>query len=417
MKKLSSLFIIFLFISFSVSAQYRVVKKSGSTPKWVNGLELDYIIVSGSGRTINLAQNEAINQVKERIIKSIADNVRSESKLTKTEINNDDIFENFTNTISSTSGKIDFINGLSVNKIDEFYWEKIKNRKTKKIHYNYHIKYPFSNMELQALIDEYKFKDSQLTEELNKLVDEIPNVKTIEKIKTNVEALKVLKKSFIDKRQDIANITIQKYINLVKNAEIQEITNEMGIYEFSILINGSKINTSAVPKVSSNCANVISNKKENNVWTIKYNVKDCFEDEANYININFKFPFTRLKKKVIFNVCDSKFDININTPITFKKKADKYIATIQLNSEYNTGFSVESLIFEFKGINPIHINNINKKFKKNKIYSLIVSFNIDKDLLEKIKDTDTLNGYLTYKSLLTEEVKTYRIYKNKFFIN
>lgn len=417
MRKLNSLIILFLCISFSVSAQYRVVKKSGSTPKWINGLELDYIIVSGSGETINLAQNDAINRVKENIIKSIADNVRSESKLTKEEKNNDEIFENFTNTISSVSGKIDFLSGLSVNKIDEFYWERIKNRKTKKYHFNYHIKYPFSSMELQALIDEYKFKDSQLTDELSKFTDNISNVKTIEEIKSNVEALRILKKSFIDKRQNIAELTIQKYINLVKNAEIKEIANEMGIFRFSILINGHKVSTSVTPKISSNCANITSNKKNNNIWTIKYDAKDCFEDETNFININFRFPFTTLKKKVLFNVCDAKFDININTPITFEKRENKYAAIIQLNSEHHTGFSVESLILEFKDMKPVHVNNINKRFIKNKVYSLLVFVKINEKMLEKIKETDTLNGYITYKSLLTEETKTYRIYKNKFYID
>jgi hypothetical protein len=417
MRKLNSLIILFLCISFSVSAQYRVVKKSGSTPKWINGLELDYIIVSGSGETINLAQNDAINRVKENIIKSIADNVRSESKLTKEEKNNDEIFENFTNTISSVSGKIDFLSGLSVNKIDEFYWERIKNRKTKKYHFNYHIKYPFSSMELQALIDEYKFKDSQLTDELSKFTDNISNVKTIEEIKSNVEALRILKKSFIDKRQNIAELTIQKYINLVKNAEIKEIANEMGIFRFSILINGHKVSTSVTPKISSNCANITSNKKNNNIWTIKYDAKDCFEDETNFININFRFPFTTLKKKVLFNVCDAKFDININTPITFEKRENKYAAIIQLNSKHHTGFSVESLILEFKDMKPVHVNNINKRFIKNKVYSLLVFVKINEKMLEKIKETDTLNGYITYKSLLTEETKTYRIYKNKFYID
>ncbi|MGB5989816.1 MAG: hypothetical protein WBG43_08770 [Marinifilaceae bacterium] len=417
MRKLNSLIILFLCISFSVSAQYRVVKKSGSTPKWINGLELDYIIVSGSGETINLAQNDAINRVKENIIKSIADNVRSESKLTKEEKNNDEIFENFTNTISSVSGKIDFLNGLSVNKIDEFYWERIKNKKTKKYHFNYHIKYPFSSMELQALIDEYKFKDSQLTDELSKFTNNISNIKTIEEIKSNVEALRILKKSFIDKRQDIAELTIQKYINLVKNAEIKEIANEMGIFRFSILINGNKVSTSVTPKISSNCANITSNTKNNNIWTIKYDAKDCFEDETNFININFRFPFTTLKKKVLFNVCDAKFDININTPITFEKRENRYAAIIQLNSEHHTGFSVESLILEFKDMKPMHVNNINKRFIKNKVYSLLVFVKINEKMLEKIKEADTLNGYITYKSLLTEETKTYRIYKNKFYID
>jgi hypothetical protein len=270
MKKLTSLLVLVFCICLSLSAQYKTLKKSGSKPEWVNGLELNYIIVSGSGQTIDLAKNEAINRVKESIIKSIADNVRSETKTSKSEINNEEIYENFTSTVSSASGKVDFISGLSINKIEDFYWEKLKNRKTKERSYTYHIKYPFSSDELQVLIDEYKFKDNELSDELNKLTMELNTVASIEQISSNIGALKNLKKSFIDKREDICEISIQKYINLIKEADIEEITNETGIYIFAILINGNRINTSIEARISSNCANIISNSKDLYIWTFMY---------------------------------------------------------------------------------------------------------------------------------------------------
>lgn len=420
MKKISSLLVFCLYLSLSLSAQYKTVKKSGSTPKWINGLELNYIIVSGSGETIELAKYEAINRLKENIIKSIADNVRSESKISKSEINNEDIYENFTNTISSISGKIDFLSGLSVNKIEDFYWEKIKDKETKKYSFIYHIKYPFSSDELQALIDEYKFKDNELTETLNKLIEEIDSVSTIEEITTNVYTLRSLKKSFIDKREDLTELTIQKYINLVKKADIEEITNETGIFRFAILINGNRINAAQNPQISSNCANITSNTKDVNIWTIKYDAKDCFEDETNYINISFNFPFATLKKKIFFNVGESKFDISINSPVLIKQEMNEgekiFKAYIQLKSEYPSAFEVESAIIEFENINPIRINNIAKRFEKNKNYTLIINLSLNEQQLNEIKKTTSLNGYITYKSLLTEETKTYRIYRNKFYI-
>lgn len=386
-------------------------------PDWVNSLEHNFIIASGSGSTIDIAKEDALSKIKESIIKSIADNIKSESTFSKSEMNSDKIFESFISTISSISGKIDFISGISLINADDFYWEKIKDKKNKTYHFNYHVKYPFSSSEMDLLIDEYKFKDNQLTEELNRYVDALETVSTIEEIKGNIEALKLLKNSFIDKREDICEVTIQKYINLIKKADVVDIVNETGLFKFAILINNKRIRSAINPKVSSNCANITSNTKDMDVWTIKYDVKDCFEDETNFITITFDFPYARLKRKVFFNASESKLNIKVNESIGFVKSVDgEYKAVIKIESDYPTNFVVESIVLEFMGMNPINIADINMAFGKNKVYKLVVPIGFTDTQLSTIKESDTLNGYITYKSKFTGEGKTYRIYKKSFYI-
>jgi len=419
MKKLATLIILLVALSVSSYAQFKVVKKSGRKPKWVNSSELDYVITSGTGATLDLAKEDALTKVREQIIQSITDKIKTETTYSKSEINNGDTFKNFESTIHTITEGTKYINSISHSNVKEFFWEKIKNKKTKTYHYNYHIKYPFTSLEMELLIDEYQFKKNQLTEELNKYVKAVETVTTIEDIKGNIDKLRILKKNFIDKRKDICNITIQKYINLIKKAEIEEITNETGILKFAILINGKRILTAKDPKISSNCANIISNTKEMDIWTIKYDTKDCFEDETNYINIAFNLPFTRFKKKIFLNISESKLDIKVNTSIGFKKNEEKkgeYKATIHIESKYPTEFIVESVVIEFKGINPITISDINMSFGKSKIHKLVFPIELSESEETSIITTNTLNGYISYKSKKTGEEKTYRIYKKAFYI-
>lgn len=66
-------------------AQPKVVDKSGKKPSWVNGLEKEYIIVVGSGFTIDEAQKSALTLIKENIVLSVADNVKAKSEVKKEE--------------------------------------------------------------------------------------------------------------------------------------------------------------------------------------------------------------------------------------------------------------------------------------------------------------------------------------------
>lgn len=54
------------------------MERSGPRPKWVNGLEKEYIIVVGTGATIELAQQQALMAIKESIVEAVAVNVKKD---------------------------------------------------------------------------------------------------------------------------------------------------------------------------------------------------------------------------------------------------------------------------------------------------------------------------------------------------
>ena len=79
--------ILLLFTGLVAFTQPKVTDKSGRKPDWVNGVEKDFVIVSGSGATINDAQNSALMIIKERIVSSVADNVKATSTMKTEETN------------------------------------------------------------------------------------------------------------------------------------------------------------------------------------------------------------------------------------------------------------------------------------------------------------------------------------------
>ncbi len=148
MKKIIFLFIsIFIISTIALTAQKTKVleKSSRKAPEWVNALVKDYIIVVGSGESIESAQSNALLKIKERIITSIAENVQTSSEYYRGEksVNGVSNFvENFETSTKTKSADISFIKGISLNKVEDFYWEKVS--EDGRIRYYYHIKYPFS---------------------------------------------------------------------------------------------------------------------------------------------------------------------------------------------------------------------------------------------------------------------------------
>jgi hypothetical protein len=78
--------------------------------------------------------------------------------------------ERFKNTSTLETADIPSLKGLSLNKVSEFYWEKLKDKQSGEISVAYHVMYPFSKLQLQQLLDEFNKKEQEMTNQLNAIV-------------------------------------------------------------------------------------------------------------------------------------------------------------------------------------------------------------------------------------------------------
>ena len=140
-------------LTSTVSAQFKVVDKSSKkAPAWYQQMVADYLIVSAHEPTLEEAQAACLQEVKKQIIQAVAQNITfSESSNLNQKLEGEEITE-FVDTYSSTTdvkaATVPFVQGISLSKVEEYYWEKLQDKKTKEVYYNCSIKYPFTQLEL-----------------------------------------------------------------------------------------------------------------------------------------------------------------------------------------------------------------------------------------------------------------------------
>lgn len=426
MKKFLSLFVATLCIVGLSYSQDKEIAKSGKKPKWINGIEKDYIIVSGSGPDEQTAQQSALSMIKERIVTSVAENVKSTSEIRKEEANynnNVNVFlEKFASSTTTQSGKVPFLQGISLSKVEAFYWEKLQ-RKDKSVYVNYHLKYPFPEFELKKLVSDFKMRDNELTRQMEDLIAQTETVESVEQIEKNIAELKTLTEYFMDGRVDQCNIGITRYRSLLKSIELVELESNLGELKYYLRLGDRRISTVKKPTTKSECARITSTINDKESVTIKYNYENCYEDPENNILVKYRFGSEDVQKPFYFDVAANKASIFVSDPFHFTANAkdeesvSSALLDITIRSKYDSPFTVEKVVIEWKGVPPVVLDGIGQSFTGKGNHSL--KLNVEQSI--KIKETTStgkalslLSGYIHYRSDATGELKTFRIYNHSY---
>lgn len=412
----------FLFLPMSIQAQEKVIDKSQKKkPEWVHSTIKDYIIVTGRGATVDEAKNQVIPLVRDEIMNSVAVYVKSKSEMTIENENNNNVIntiERFKNTSSVETADIPSLKGLALNKVDEFYWEKIQDKKSKQITVAYHVKYPFSQAQLQKLLDEFNKKEQEMTDQLNVIVDHIDEISSIEEISTKIKQLETLEDYFIDNRKEKAQLGITQLKDMLKSVEIVPIENDLGTLKYGLKIGEKFYATSQKPKYkNSECVTITSKDSEGHVQVIKYGYEDCMEDEKNSISVSYRFGNNKVDKTFYFDVTSNMVKIFIRGDIIMKAtdkdddNINSYNCEITLISKYDAAFIVDKVIFDWPGLSPVTVSNIGKEFSGKGVQNLVLEVSEPIDLRKSSsKNKPAMDGTIFYKAKETGETKRYRFY-------
>lgn len=419
--------VIFLIGTIGIAfSQDKVLEKSGKQPKWINGLEKDFIIVAGSGATSQDAQQNALAMVKEQIVLAVAQNVKAKTEMKTEEANynnNVSVFlEKFASSTTSESGKVPFLQGISLSKVEEFYWEKLQ-KKDKSIYFLYHIKYPFPEFELQKLVSDFKMRDAELTKQLEDLIAQAETVESVEQIEKNMGELKVLTDYFMDGRKDQANLGITRYRSLISSIELVELESNLGELKFALRLGTKIISTVKKPVTKSECARVTSTINNKDHWVIKYDYDNCYEDPENNILVKYRFGNVDVQKPFYFDIAANKASIFVSDPFHFnaiskgEASVEGAVIDITLVSNYDAPFTIDKVVIEFQGLPPVIIDGINQSYQGKGNHNLKLnttqSIRIEGSSSSG-KALSLLSGYIYYRSTVTGEQKTYRIYNHSY---
>lgn len=296
--------LIFCFCPFFLSAQWKIVEKcKKEQPAWVGGAERNFLIVSAEAPTLESAKDKSLLSLKEQVVGAIATHITSQTTQRRQEIvngNNWDYTENTTSIITSKVYNIPFVSEISLSKAYDFYWVKFYNKKTKEYKYEYHIKYRFTDFELNDLVNQFNEREEQLDEQLRKYSDQLDQVTSVEEIDRTLNELKVFGAEFNidDPRRSQTEQLSNNYRQLYNYIRIkQEEGSEEKAICFRLYLKDKPIDSTQKPQLRANCASRLSYDMEGNLYSIKYDDSGCYADDDNFIEVRFRFGNKMISQK------------------------------------------------------------------------------------------------------------------------
>ncbi len=426
----SAIFALCLFLlPLGMLAQDKVIETSSKKkPDWVNATIKDFIIATGRGATIDEAKSNIIPTIRTEIMNSVAVYVRSSSEMTIENENKNNVIntiEKFKNTSTVQTADIPSLKGLSLNKVSEFYWEKIQDKATKKITVAYHVKYPFSELELRKLIQEFNQKDQEMTDQLNGIVNNVGKIESIEDIQTSVTQLENLVSYFVDQRREKAELGLTKLKDMLKSIEIVPIENNLGTLKYGLKIGEKFYKTSQKPKYkNSECVTITSKTSEAHVQIIQYTAENCDVDDKNQVTVTYKYGNNKVERIFYFDVTSNEVKIFIRGDIMIKSSSkdnenvNAYQCDITLVSEYSAPFIIDKVVLEWPGLTPVSVSNIGKEIAGKGVQTFILEVNEPIDLMKSSsKNKPAIDGTIFFKVKSTGEMKRYKFYSNNIQTN
>lgn len=424
---LSAMICMLLLLTFQANAQEKITDKSQrSRPSWVDGVQTDYIIAMGSGATIDEARQNAIVRVKELVVTSIADNVKTRSELNTETVNSNsvhDFLQSFKSQTLTQSADMPYLQGISPARVEEYYWEKLENRQTKAQKVHYHVKYPFPRRELVLLMDEFIRADREMTQKLEAIIYGLDTLSNTEGLMQSVRELEHMGKTFIDQRKSRAELGLIKANNLLKSIQIILQENVPGRLAYQLQIGQRVLTTTQKPVIKSNCAVITSVLPQQKSTVINYHYDNCYDDPNNAITISYRFDNARIENSFHFNINEFSAEIFVKDDIIFRAMdwqgdyITEFDCFITVNSKHDSPFFIDRIVLNFKGLPPLMFNNLGVEFEGMGTHTITLkSFTA----LESGAYTSTkpglnlVSGTIHYGSVYTDETQVYKIFNHKF---
>ena len=292
MKKILLLsFVLLTLPALACAGGDKVVETSQKkTPKWVNGMEKGYIIESGTAASLDDAKDKAMLEVKKEILNSIVTNIKSESTMTQTELEHNGVFTTvnyYMSQINTKSVTVPYLSEISASKAEEFYWEKLK--RDKEIFYRYHIKYPFSELDLFRLADEFKMREAKLDKQMQSFVqDDFSTYTSVEQMTNRISELKAFETTLVpeDDRHQTCKEVLNKYNKYLSDIYLRQLETDHNQLTFAPYFGEHRLTTNLKVQLKTNCLSEMQYSTVGGVCRVTYNYSaGCYDDEQNWLEV------------------------------------------------------------------------------------------------------------------------------------
>ncbi|WP_455587339.1 hypothetical protein [Bacteroides sp.] len=303
MKKLILIFLAF-FLPLGLYAQYKVKEKSHKeTPAWINGTARNYLIISATAPTIEEAKEKILILLRNQVIKAIATNIMSQTSLESIQDNKDENYtysERMQSSITSKAARIPYIKNISLSKAEDYYWEKLYNKKEKTYFYEYHIKYKLSSLELEMMVKDFNEREKKLNLQLETYRSQLENVNSVEEIDQTLNELKGFINEFDqdDSRREQTNQLMNNYLNLYSNIRLEETDRGEKNITVGLFLGNKQLRCEKKPVLKSACATKFTiQQQKDGAFHIGYDDFNCYEEDDNFIEVRFLLGTTTVSRK------------------------------------------------------------------------------------------------------------------------
>ncbi len=274
-----------------------------SEPAWITNIERGFIIASASASDVEAAKQEALINIKQQIAQSIMSNISVDILQTSKQITTNESSAYMAQSeeiIRSTTDKIPFLQSISLTKAADFYWAHYYDKKSGVHRYDYHLKYPFSDAELNALVAEFNAKQKELNDTIDQMAEELESFTQIETIAKNMATLRGLIPEFAEGDPRISRIDhlVNTYRDQYKYISMEEVENGDKRVVLQPYLNGRAVTTAQIPSHKSNCADRITKSVARGVIEVTYDDYVCRAGDDNFIELTFRFGTNFVQSRI-----------------------------------------------------------------------------------------------------------------------
>lgn len=282
-----------------LTAKDKVVEKSGKTPGWLMTSDRYSFSVMAQDTDLNTAREKCLDDIRQYIVNSIALNITSvETSSVDSETDNglENLYLTYSSQLKTAAAKLPFLTGISLSNALEVYWEKCRKKSDGSYYYNYHVLYPFTVMERDKLIKEFKEYDAEKYAALAALREAYPHLGDVSMIDAGIRDLEPLVAYFFDDvRKKEAESLLSTYRRAYSLISLVPESQELGRFGYSLMLDGHPVTCSKAPQLRSDTAYGMELRPEGDGYVITYDYTYCYPSDDNYIQIIYSFPGTTLK--------------------------------------------------------------------------------------------------------------------------
>jgi hypothetical protein len=151
------------------------------------------------------------------------------------------------------------------------------------------------------LVMEFEKRDKEMEALVSGLEKSIDTVESVEEINQRINTLRPAMDYFFDKtRQQWVNGVADNYRKLPNAITVKGEVIDNTNHRVALWLNGKKIKTGAMPKLTSNCASKLKVSPEGDDMLISFDNEDCLPDEINAVDVVFRLHGKTLKYTVHF---------------------------------------------------------------------------------------------------------------------